>query len=879
MDREFARFDPTALGAHLELEGSDLIVTHNADADSINRMVLCTQGKTDGVHRVEVMIYGAAEAATTHFVPDKVSVGVATDDEILTHYVGESAESVGWRVATGHVYVNNSTLYTYLGSSMPGALAGGTWISIVLDASNPSFPSVQFFLGGDLVGGGNLPAGKTYFFAVSVGGVTAYDLRVFANFGQRVFEERLDFDFGDLPPTFGWSQAPDTFDPVRVAFGRDFISSADDDPPSEPWFADILPGAQAFFETGTNFWFWGGSPIAQASFGSLELNNRNGRYDNVCLDDVRDQPVLLRALDNGDTLADAEVIGSGIVDDVKPNGDRSASVQMRGTLARFERELRRRFFAPNATEAVANKPRPVTIGAGRSIEPDLYNEAERLFAISDKPLTNIASVRDKGDLLDPTAGDYTATGDLAGVQLETLPDGRLTCDVSSEGTVAIVPGATDVLVGAGEFSSWTAGTPAGPDNVLGDNDTPDGWDFVGAIVNSAHTDGGEIHDNGSGGAFIISFTIGDPFYLRSTDAVLVAGRAYRWTMNVQSLVRGLDPVNGPEGYMTLSLDDGTVALARVTTSGVYTGHVFIPDTDPDRKVSIGLGASPGGSASCGPSSMNIDDVRFEEITDFVPAPLEGATLETFAREILVLRAGESEDAFSAADCEAIDTATGAKIGWHRGAESVQIIEALAAPLNSLNSSMYEDTSGKIRFGQFRNPDEAADEEIVLEIEESMLFSPAAPLRDLAPALTTRVAVRKNWSRFSSPSEFVTDLDPITGISASLRKAFMAEAQIVRASAVDLAACYAHARDADPLISLLDDPDKALELLENVLRGYRVPRGFWTLRISEDYASVIAQCSIVRLHQRRFGASSGKKLFVRKVRREPTVRRLTVTAWG
>src|SRR5690606_5056723 len=98
--------------------------------------------------------------------------------------------------------------------------------------------------------------------------------------------------------------------------------------------------------------------------------------------------------------------------------------------------------------------------------PLLIDEANRIYQLADAPITNIAAMRDKGAPLDPNASppQYTPALDASGAQLDTLPEGKFTCDISSEGAQVVIPGAVDVMNGEGILDDWPVAL-----------DPPTGW--------------------------------------------------------------------------------------------------------------------------------------------------------------------------------------------------------------------------------------------------------------------------------------------------------------------------------------------------------------------------------------------------------------------
>lgn len=98
MNRTYSRFNGSAIGASLELLEAGRIVTTDASALSVDRSVLSTLAQSEFDSFAEFIVYGSVADLS-----DKVSIGVCHASsgglDVDTQYVGEHAESVGYRVA------------------------------------------------------------------------------------------------------------------------------------------------------------------------------------------------------------------------------------------------------------------------------------------------------------------------------------------------------------------------------------------------------------------------------------------------------------------------------------------------------------------------------------------------------------------------------------------------------------------------------------------------------------------------------------------------------------------------------------------------------------------------------------------------------------
>ena len=363
---------------------------------------------------------------------------------------------------------------------------------------------------------------------------------------------------------------------------------------------------------------------------------------------------------------------------------------------------------------------------------------------------------------------------------------------------------------------------------------------------------------------------GVPWCLRTTSSVLVAGKQYRFNI-VVPYVFGDDPGIG-FGGLVIATDEsmGDVVFGPINTAGTYSGTFTATSSTP-----LYLGVGRVSNFGKGKSAM-VTTLTLEEIGEIEDAPtLEGITFTEFARQVLTVRGGQPETAWSEADTQAIDTAAPYPFGFFT-ADEITTLDAMSAPLHSFLASMYADRDGVIRFARMRKPELADDSEIVLELSPDNLLGDFEIVTDNAPGLTTRIGVRKNWTRLQE-SDFVDDY---VEVPASLRKQFMQEAQIIRASAVNLAGPYRFAYGAAPLVSLLDDPAQGQAVIDELCGFYTDVRRFYrNLRVRMPANFAIDPASIIRLTFPRYGISNGVKLQVKTVRENWDDRELVLSAWG
>jgi hypothetical protein len=198
--------------------------------------------------------------------------------------------------------------------------------------------------------------------------------------------------------------------------------------------------------------------VQGAAYGSLDIDNYDGAFDFLISADLRDATVVFKlpaagSLLTGTTMNSAPLIATAILDAVTCDSEDVITLSFKDTIARLDRPLPCRYNPPFVDSAASNQMVPISLGAFRNVAPLLIDSPNRIYEISDRPISNLSLVSDKGAPLDPTASppQYTPALSNSGLQLAVLPQGQLTCEGSSVGQQASLPGIADVLAGAGAF--------------------------------------------------------------------------------------------------------------------------------------------------------------------------------------------------------------------------------------------------------------------------------------------------------------------------------------------------------------------------------------------------------------------------------------------
>lgn len=593
-----------------------------------------------------------------------------------------------------------------------------------------------------------------------------------------------------------------------------YTTQSTDDPSSKFHRPRILNPEGFSIRKSISFWPWGRGD-SSFGYGSLTIDNYDGAFNELLTADLRDATVifhlpLAQAFGGPTSISSIEPIATAVLDKISGTDD-TVTLTLKDPLSRFDRVLPCRFCPPFYDSNAANRMVPITLGACRNVEPLLIDEASRTYLLSDAPITNIAAMRDKGALLSPNSDppQYTPAMNYCGVQLDTLPEGKLTCDISSEGAQVTIPGAEDVLNGEGLLDVWT--TPTDP---------PDDWQYIAGTTN-AHVVRFSAA-NGWSQDYVARIESAVPYGLgftgrgiRHDDAILKAERTYRisfrlerWSGSVASgtgfMMRSdlTGPING-SGSIT-----GQFPLAAPSFGSQNYTFVYTVPAGADRYVY----ALAIGSTSHIPVSIGFSNLRIQELGEYVESPVTGITLADFATEILVNRDGQSGSVFNSSDLQAIDSATGYLFGVRYETPPNILRDCLQTPLDSFCAGYFSRADEEIGFARLSDPKDGV---AIADFDESNILSMSAVDPDNATELTTLMGARRNWAIFGD-ADFVTD---DIQLSLDTRERYKRASQFQQTASVVPAGHYSAARNAPAFDSLLDDPEDAQTEIDRVVSLY------------------------------------------------------------
>jgi hypothetical protein len=656
---------------------------------------------------------------------------------------------------------------------------------------------------------------------------------------------------------------------IYLAITDEGMTTGPSDTPANTQYRPRVIGADLFsIKRYPIVWPYAQTNNQGAAFGQLQIDNYDGAFDFLLSADLRDTAVEIRlpaaaALLTGTTMASAPLIATGILDAVVSDSEDIITVTFKDTIARLDKPLPCRFNPPFVEANAANAMVPISFGAFRNVAPLLIDSPNRLYQIHDAHVANISLVSDKAAPLDPNASppQYTPALSNCGIQLATLPVGKLTCEGSSVGLQAAIPGVNDILAGAGAFPDVWSGTNGAPTGFAFSNNA---GSAISEIANPPYTYLGTA--NGCTMLSAIVFNPGGGTYgdqLSTATAILQPGVTYRLTFTF-SANASCPP------YFAGGLQGGLmVATALSANAADYITGINSPLTTPSftsqnyaleftvpagaaRKLYFLAVPSAGNASNTaqGTVSITLAKVKIEQLGQFVSQPLSAISMTDYFTEILVNRAGESASVFSSTDTDALairdvavtDTTVTPNITYAAGTlipfachfdTPPNILDALRLALDSFCACIFTDNTGTLRAKRLTDPSNPVGRTIKCAFTTANVQRPITVRGDGASTLTTLIGARRNWSQFSD-SDFVTD----QAIVSQDRKArYMRPSQYQVTSSQTPAGQYSFAIGAPIFDSVIDIPNDAQVEIDRVV-------GIWSPNIYSDGTSVTGKRRIV-----------------------------------
>jgi hypothetical protein len=271
----------------------------------------------------------------------------------------------------------------------------------------------------------------------------------------------------------GWAETPSEGIATiyLCAIDEGMITSPTDTPANTQFRPRILNAEQFSIKRQPPVWPQASTQGVQAAaFGQLQIDNYDGAFDFLLRVDLRDSTVIFQlplagALLTGTTMANAPVLATAILDTVTMDNEDVITVSLKDTIARLDKVLPARYNPPFADPNAAGKMVQMSFGPFRNRALQLIDSVNKYFVVHDAPWTSITRVTDMAAPLDPTAtpAQWSPALNNSGIQLNTMPVGKLTCEGCVTGQQGTAPGGLtapypDVLNGSGAFAGTNGAT-------------------------------------------------------------------------------------------------------------------------------------------------------------------------------------------------------------------------------------------------------------------------------------------------------------------------------------------------------------------------------------------------------------------------------------
>jgi hypothetical protein len=361
-----------------------------------------------------------------------------------------------------------------------------------------------------------------------------------------------------------------------------------------------------------------------------------------------------------------------------------------------------------------------------------------------------------------------------------------------------------------------------------------------------------------------------------STAKIGAGKSYKIQITIDSLP--------DDGFTYVGIATGTTIdsmLASWNKAGTYT--VTITNTDgvdhPLYLLSVPLSA--GGSITPVPPTVSsvaviaYDDTYNPDPISLVPATLQAIKLADYLHQVLDVRAADVGAAWSLADAQAIDTATGyAGIGVYLGGGET-IAQTLDMALASYTACKWCDGAGTIRVTRMIAPESVAEIDRAGTIDINALDGDLVPMMDVAPGLTTQMGVRRNWASLSDGDLVAAS----TNFPLAVRQSMLRTFQQTASSAKPLAGAYRHALYAAPVASCFDQQADGQAEIDRICAIYGTPRWFYAGTVFLDALPDLDLGQVWTLVYPKYGLASGKPVMVIDYQPDLLAGTANIICWG
>lgn len=352
-------------------------------------------GSTDGTARANQ----ARSSGLVYFeleleVGALLRVGFAKAAHANSALLGADSNSAAWDVINEVTYPGGSSYGGSIGSSFERRNMLSVAVNLNTGKWWLGYDGAWFAGGSPSAGTGAAPvtlSAGTWAIACSVEGDSAV---------------RLARQITARPPSGfepGWAEVPASADTLYVATTA--FATAPTDTPAHTYFAgrlkaDSLPEIVRGF--GLRHW---SGPRRESRAGTLDLVNTDGHYYPLIDEQVRDRVGQFWEGDTDQLFADWVPIADVVADRVDFPDERTCRFTLRDRGAAFEVQVQGTLYGSEVqVTALANKPRPIAIGAPLSCPVPLEQRDDLVFGCHELPPYSIVRVRDQGVEVPVTTG-------------------------------------------------------------------------------------------------------------------------------------------------------------------------------------------------------------------------------------------------------------------------------------------------------------------------------------------------------------------------------------------------------------------------------------------------------------------------------------------
>lgn len=829
MNKVVCTLDPHRLGDKLELSQGNLVVS-TTEVCNFQRGAFGTIALGVGNASFECYFYSTSRPAGG--LVDLCAVGLVEVGSALDQVIGDETEATTSAFPMSWALRTNST---DSGGHYAAIVAGGVELDRLLSQDERVCigvffygdilaPKVAFHINGNWIGQADLTPGRFYLPAVSIGSsASPDDVAAYLNFGQRGLNyPNMQVDFGSAGfqtfHTSGWyeiiSEGQVTL--YLSAVDEGMVTGPSDTPANKQFKSRVLNPNTFSIKRSPAVWLDGNGGVQGAAFGQLQLDNYDGAYNDLLKNDFRGSTVTIKlvpasAFLTGTTMNDAPTVCTGIIDSVV--GDRDTiTISIKDRIALLDRQLTGLYNPPFVDSGAANNPVPLTFGACRNIAPLLIDTPNRIYQLHDSNIPNVTLVADKGAPLDPYASppQYNPALSGAGIQLETLPVGKLTVDCSSYGTQSVIPGADDVLSGDGDMNGSWSGSPAVPPGFTWSNGAGSSITKIPNYFGTGHS--AALLTTAS--VWSAGNSYGDQL---SYPGVLLGGYSYRLNLSVNQILVAPSIDGSLVGGIVLATaltgnSKDYIAGFNQPIQGVRVGTVqtrqnlsfeFTVPPGATRDLFVILTTSSGNTAGQpnGTAQAIVGAITLEQLGKYQELPLSGIPGDNYYTEILVNRAGEDSAIFNSSEAAALtDDGDGGIIpmGVHYDSPP-NILDALREMADTRGAVIFTDHLNVLRTRFFDDPTDPSGT-VICDFDAKNCELVSVETYE-AKGLTTLWGARPNQSPFGD-SDFVTDQ---AIVSQSIKTRFTRKSQFQITSTASLAGQYSSAVGAPIFDTIHDDP--------------------------------------------------------------------------